>query len=170
MEKDIDLKKVMGDDFSLHKNKKNQNHTYMENEKNNLKNEKMKAQSGNEMQKSAYAQKGENSKTGEKTGKNALNLKNQQSSGQKNDVSKLQFNAASKSQDEKKKSQDGKTKSQKADRPKKIRALSGAVIGLTIATSILGATTLGLGIAYGVTQSQANRYGAQIENIYKNIW
>lgn len=43
----------------------------------------------------------------------------------------------------------------------------GAVIGLTIATSILGASTLGFGIAYGMAMSQANTYGIQLENIYK---
>ncbi len=60
-----------------------------------------------------------------------------------------------------------KNKKENKNRPQKIRALSGAVVGLTIATSILGASTLGLGIAYGITQSQANSYGLQIENIYK---
>ena len=43
----------------------------------------------------------------------------------------------------------------------------GAVIGLTIATSILGATTLGLGVAYGVSMSQSNSYATQLDSIYK---
>lgn len=43
----------------------------------------------------------------------------------------------------------------------------GAIIGLSVATGILGATTLGLGIAYGITQGQASGYSMQLENIYK---
>lgn len=96
-----------------------------------------------EMQKGANVQNSnQNSKNSEKHGENAQNLKNEER-------------------------KHNSKKSSEENRPKKIRALSGAVIGLTIATSILGATTLGLGIAYGVTQSQANHYGTQIENIYK---
>lgn len=63
--------------------------------------------------------------------------------------------------------QNSNKKSIEGKRPKKIRALSGAVVGLTVATSILGATTLGLGIAYGVTQGVAKNYSLQLENIYK---
>ncbi|MBE7075886.1 MAG: hypothetical protein E7375_02300 [Clostridiales bacterium] len=47
------------------------------------------------------------------------------------------------------------------------KSYKGAVIGLTIATSILGASTLGLGIAYGMANSQASQYSLQLENIYK---
>ncbi len=47
------------------------------------------------------------------------------------------------------------------------RALKGAVIGLSITAAVLGATTLGFGIGYGVTQSQANSYSMQLDNIYK---
>lgn len=43
----------------------------------------------------------------------------------------------------------------------------GALVGLTIATSILGASTLGLGIAYGITQGQSNSLSMQLENLYK---
>ena len=43
----------------------------------------------------------------------------------------------------------------------------GAVIGLSIATGILGASTIGFGIAYGVEMSQANDYSTQLENVYK---
>lgn len=50
---------------------------------------------------------------------------------------------------------------------RKISNLERAVLGLAISTGILAATTLGLGIAYGVTQSQANQYGLQLENIYQ---
>ncbi len=41
------------------------------------------------------------------------------------------------------------------------------IIGLAIATGILGATTVGLGIAYGVSMSQATNYSIKLENIYK---
>ena len=96
------------------------------------------------------AKMSQNSKNGEKPVKNAQNFeKNQKTNSSKEE----NFHA------------NGREKLQ--NRPKKIRALSGAVIGLTIATSILGASTIGLGVAYGVTQSQANEYGTQIENIYK---
>ena len=49
----------------------------------------------------------------------------------------------------------------------KMKKYKSAVIGLTVAVSILAVTTAGLGIAYGVTQSQANTYGTQLESIYK---
>lgn len=49
----------------------------------------------------------------------------------------------------------------------KVRNYKKAVVGLTIATSILGASTVGLGIAYGITQSQASSYSLELENIYK---
>ena len=44
---------------------------------------------------------------------------------------------------------------------------SKAIIGLSIATGVLALTTLGFGIGYGVTQSQASQYSIQLENIYK---
>lgn len=64
---------------------------------------------------------------------------------------------------------DNKNDVQNAQKTQKNRKKSykGAVIGLTIATSILGATTLGLGVAYGITQNQATNFGLQLENIYK---
>lgn len=43
----------------------------------------------------------------------------------------------------------------------------GAVIGLSIATGVLGLSTIGFGIGYGVSMSQANSYSLQLENIYK---
>ncbi|MCM1324935.1 MAG: germination protein YpeB, partial [Acetobacter sp.] len=42
-----------------------------------------------------------------------------------------------------------------------------AIIGLSIATGILGLTTLGFGIAYSVTQSQSNELGTRLENVYQ---
>ena len=46
-----------------------------------------------------------------------------------------------------------------------------AIIGLTIATSILGATTLGLSIAYATTQAYSTSYETQLENVYqKNLY
>ena len=41
------------------------------------------------------------------------------------------------------------------------------IVGLAIATGILGVTTLGLGVAYGVSMSQANNYSLKLESIYK---
>ncbi len=52
-------------------------------------------------------------------------------------------------------------------RKEKIKRYKSAVVGLTVAVSILAATTLGLGVAYGITQSQANTYGTQLENVYQ---
>ncbi len=49
----------------------------------------------------------------------------------------------------------------------KNHSLRGAVIGLSIATAILGATSLGFGIAYGVVQSKSNEYSVQLESVYK---
>lgn len=42
-----------------------------------------------------------------------------------------------------------------------------AVIGLSIVSGILGASTVGFGIAYGVSMSKANEYSTQLENVYK---
>lgn len=53
------------------------------------------------------------------------------------------------------------------NRDNQLRHYKSAVIGLSIATGILSASTLGLGIAYGVTQNQASNYSLQLENIYK---
>lgn len=50
---------------------------------------------------------------------------------------------------------------------KKKNKYKGAVIGLSIATGILGASTIGFGIAYGVAMSQADDYSTHLENIYK---
>ena len=58
-------------------------------------------------------------------------------------------------------------KEKKTENSNKLQHYKRAVIGLSIATGILSATTLGLGIAYGVTQNQASNYSLQLENIYK---
>ena len=42
-----------------------------------------------------------------------------------------------------------------------------AIIGLSIATAVLGATTIGFGIGYGVTENQAKDYSVQLENVYQ---
>lgn len=42
-----------------------------------------------------------------------------------------------------------------------------AIIGLSIATAILGVSTLGLGIAYGVSNAQVGSYSLMLENIYQ---
>lgn len=41
------------------------------------------------------------------------------------------------------------------------------IVGLSIATSVLALSTLGLGIGYAVTQSTSNTYGTQLENVYQ---
>ena len=41
------------------------------------------------------------------------------------------------------------------------------IVGLSVATGILGLTTLGLGIGYGITQSMTNTYSTQLENVYQ---
>ena len=50
---------------------------------------------------------------------------------------------------------------------KKKNRYKGAVIGLSIATGILGASTIGFGIAYGVSMSKAEEYSTHLENVYK---
>lgn len=42
-----------------------------------------------------------------------------------------------------------------------------AIIALSIATGVLALSTLGFGIGYGITQSQANQFSIQLENIYR---
>ncbi len=49
----------------------------------------------------------------------------------------------------------------------KISRFKSAVVGLSLAVAILGASTLGLGVAYGVTQNKVDTYGTQLENVYQ---
>ena len=42
-----------------------------------------------------------------------------------------------------------------------------AIIGLSIATAVLGATTIGFGIGYGVKQNEARDFSVQLENVYQ---
>lgn len=49
----------------------------------------------------------------------------------------------------------------------KIKRFKSAVIGLSLAVAILGATTLGLGVAYGVNQDKVDAYGTQLESVYQ---
>ncbi len=60
-----------------------------------------------------------------------------------------------------------KNQENRNEKNKTNKGSKGAIIGLSVATGILGATTLGLGIAYGITQGQASGYSMQLENIYK---
>ena len=53
-------------------------------------------------------------------------------------------------------------KSKKRDKKDKI------IIGLGIATGILGATTLGFGIGYAISQSQSLEYKNNLESVYEN--
>lgn len=83
--------------------------------------------------------------------------KNHKNSGQKSQNLKNQAkNVASKSE---KTQKNGKTDNKKHK--------NGTIIGLSIATGILGLTTLGFGIGYGVMTGQANNYAVQLENNYK---
>lgn len=68
-----------------------------------------------------------------------------------------------------KKSQNSAKPSEKLEDKKeaKKRSYKNAVIGLSIATGVLGLSTLGFGIGYGISMSQANSYSLQLENIYK---
>lgn len=49
----------------------------------------------------------------------------------------------------------------------KIRNFKSAVVGLTLAVAILGASTLGLGVLYGIRNDTANLYGTQLESVYQ---
>lgn len=41
------------------------------------------------------------------------------------------------------------------------------IIGLSVATGVLGLGTIGFGVGYGITQSKATAYSIQLENIYQ---
>lgn len=58
-------------------------------------------------------------------------------------------------------------KNENEKKTNKIRGFKSAVVGLSLAVAILGATTLGLGVAYGVTQDKADAYGTQLESVYQ---
>lgn len=49
----------------------------------------------------------------------------------------------------------------------KISKFKSVVVGLSLAVAILSATTLGLGVAYGVTQDKVDAYGTQLESVYQ---
>lgn len=54
---------------------------------------------------------------------------------------------------------------------KENRNKRGTIVGLSIALGVLGLSTIGLGIAYGVSMSQAQEYSIQLENVYqKNMY
>ena len=53
---------------------------------------------------------------------------------------------------------------------KEKKGLKSAVVGLSVAVAILGVTTTALGVAYGITESQANAYGTQLENVYQKSY
>ena len=47
----------------------------------------------------------------------------------------------------------------------------GKIVGLSIALGVLGLSTIGLSVAYGMSMSQASSYGTQLENVYqKNLY
>ncbi len=47
------------------------------------------------------------------------------------------------------------------------KKLNGWVIGLAISTAVLGATTIGFGVGYGITQNQAANYKDDLEHVYE---
>ena len=56
-------------------------------------------------------------------------------------------------------------------RKKKRDGKKAAIIALAVTTGVLGATTIGFGIGYGITQSQATSYGNRLEAVYqKNFY
>ncbi len=136
---DVDLKKVMNDNSW----EKKRESDISKNLKNNNKIKKS-IKNGEKMQKNE-----------QKTEKNQI-LNKKDKSFNKNDSVKSNNNNIVKleTQDEVKKD-------------KKIKTLSKTVVGLAIATGLLGAGTIGFGIGYAVTQSQATSFSMQLENIYK---
>ncbi len=60
-----------------------------------------------------------------------------------------------------------KHQAKKSENGAKKRTYKGAVIGLSIATGVLGLSTIGLAVACGVSMNVANGYATQIENVYK---
>ncbi len=104
----------------------------------------------------------------EKSNKNQgaqMQQKNQlqkiQSQGQLTSAKQTQTNSKTNKQTSDK--QNGKT----LENRKRHGAYRGAVIGLSIATGVLGLSTIGLGVAYGMSMNQVGAYSTQIENIYK---
>lgn len=59
---------------------------------------------------------------------------------------------------------------QRSERREKISKYKNAVVGLTVAVSILSLTTLGLGIMYGLSESKASQYGTQLESVYSQSY
>lgn len=57
--------------------------------------------------------------------------------------------------------------SNQTERNEKERKKTGVIIGLAITVGVLSASTLGLGIAYGMKNSQAMQYGIELENVYQ---
>ena len=96
----------------------------------------------------------------EKTKNNAQNLQKNANLNAKNNNLIEQTQRESRQQRRNRERQERKNRA-------KMKKYKSAVIGLTVAVSILAVTTAGLGIAYGVTQSQANTYGTQLESIYE---
>ena len=47
------------------------------------------------------------------------------------------------------------------------KRLNGWVVGLAISTAVLGATSIGFGIGYGITQNQAANFKDDLEHVYE---
>ncbi len=149
MSKDVDLKKVVNDNTW----EKRRESDILQNLENNKRN-KNSIKNGEKMQKNEQkTEKNQNfqEKT-EKFGNKTENFENKKDA-QKN-KSRNNGTVKLKSQEE-------------FRRDKKMKSLSKAVVGLAIATGILGAGTIGFGIGYAITQSQATNFSMQLENTYK---
>lgn len=74
---------------------------------------------------------------------------------------------SSETKSEKKEQKTDKKSEKKAGGNKTNKRQKRVIVGLSIATGILGLATMGFGIAYGVTQSQSNELGTRLENVYQ---
>ena len=64
-----------------------------------------------------------------------------------------------------------KKDSKKEEHRSNKKGMKAAIITLSITTGLLGLSTIGFGIGYGVMQSRADNYGTNLENVYqKNFY
>lgn len=116
-------------------------------------------------------------KNNEKTAKKSLKSTNFSNFSDKKEKSSSNLNKidqnissqenAKKENISQKSSSKNETKSKKNGRSKTQRM---ALLSLAVTTAILGVTTTGLAVGYGITQSQANSYSTQLENVYKKSY
>lgn len=60
-----------------------------------------------------------------------------------------------------------KKENKKQNKPASAKAKNGVIIGLAIATGVLGASTIGLAISTGITADKAEDYGNRLEAVYQ---